>query len=98
MQDSLGTRTVHVCLIDAFPDWECAYAMAYLSNPLWQKRPGSLVVKTVGVSIAPVRSQGSLTVLPDMAAADLRPADSAMLILPGSTAFEHGAGEAFVAK
>lgn len=98
MQDSNGTRTIHVGVIDAFTDWELAYAMAYLSNPLWQKRPGTLVVKTVGVSLATVRSLGSLTVQPDMAAADLRPQNSAMLILPGSSSFGSGAGEAFVAK
>jgi putative intracellular protease/amidase len=83
-------RTVHLYVFDTFADWEAAYAVAGIHNPAFQREPGTWQVKTVGASLATVRSMGNVGVLPDMALDDLHPADSAMLILPGGEGWDQG--------
>ena len=78
------TETVHVALYDTLADWEPGYALAAINRPLWQKEPGRFRVRTVGVDTTPVRTLGGVQLQPDSALAQLRPADSAMLILPGN--------------
>ena len=81
-------RTVHVALYDGWADWEIAHLMARVSNPAWQHDPGTWQIRTVSESLAPVTSMGGLHAVPDLAAADLTPADSAMLVLPGAGGWE----------
>lgn len=76
--------TVHLAVYDTLADWEPGYAVAHLNRPLWHRTPGRFTVRTVGPTTAPVTTAGGLRVLPDLALADLTPADSAMLILPGN--------------
>jgi putative intracellular protease/amidase len=78
------TETVHVAAYDTLADWEVGHATAHLNKPLWHKTPGRYVTATVGATTAPITTMGGATILPDVALADLRPADSAMLILPGN--------------
>ncbi len=47
-------------------------------------------MKTVGVTADPVVSAGGMRVVPDVVLAELSPADSAMLILPGADTWESG--------
>lgn len=76
--------TVHLYVFDGFMDFEPAFALAGIRNPDFQREPGRFEVKTVAQkSRAPLRSMGGLAIQPDLALEDLRPADSAMLILPG---------------
>ncbi|MER5371803.1 DJ-1/PfpI family protein [Streptomyces sp. NPDC002553] len=70
-------KPVHLAVYDTLADWETGHATAYLA------RAGH-PVRTVGPSTAPVRSIGGLRIQPDLALADLRPEDSALLILPGA--------------
>jgi putative intracellular protease/amidase len=74
---------VHVAVFDTLADWEIGYVTAHITKPLWQREPGRFKVVTVGLSAAPVTTMGGLRVVPDMTLDQLRPADSAMLILPG---------------
>ena len=78
------TETVHVAAYDTLADWEVGYATAHINKPLWHKTPGRFATATVGASSEAITTMGGTRVLPDLALADLRPADSAMLILPGN--------------
>jgi putative intracellular protease/amidase len=89
--------TVHLYVFDGYADWEPAFAVAGIHNPQFQQHPGRWHVKTVGAqSKRAVHSMGGLAVLPDMALVDLRPEDSALLMLPGGLGWEDAAthGEA----
>ncbi len=79
--------TVHLAVYDTFADWEVGHVTAAINRPLWHKTPGRFAVRTVGASTEPVTSMGGLRVTPDVALADLRPQDSAMLVLPGNEIF-----------
>jgi putative intracellular protease/amidase len=94
----MHVETVHLFLLDRLADWEAGFAIAHINSPQWQRRPGSFRVCTVGLGRALVVSQGGVTMLPDTLLDDLSPAESSMLILPGSPAWEEGRCEPAVAK
>lgn len=81
-------RTVHMAVYDTLADWEVGAATAQLANSSWHREPGTFQVKTVGLTTEPITTMGRLRVTPDLALADLDPADSAMLILPGADLWE----------
>ncbi|MFF0493835.1 type 1 glutamine amidotransferase family protein [Nocardia sp. NPDC004068] len=91
-------RTAHVAVYDTFADWEPGYVTAQINRGLWQREPGSWRVVTVGPSREPVTSMGGLRVLPDLALDELAPADSALLLLPGSDTWVTGELAAFGRK
>ncbi|GAB3962691.1 DJ-1/PfpI family protein [Streptomyces sparsus] len=72
-----SVRTVHVALYDTLADWEIGLVTPYL------RKNGCRVV-TVAEQTGPVTTMGGLRVLPDLTLAALRPADSALLIVPGA--------------
>ncbi|GAA3649699.1 DJ-1/PfpI family protein [Streptomyces fenghuangensis] len=74
-------KTVHVAVYDTFADWEIPYVTTALTGA------GHHVVY-VGESGEPVISMGGMQVSPGLSVADLRPADSALLVLPGADAWE----------
>jgi putative intracellular protease/amidase len=84
-------QTVHLFVLDTMADWETGYAIAGINQPMYQLNPGRYTVRTVGPTRDPVRTLGGISIVPDMALAELRPAESAMLILPGATAWEEDA-------
>ncbi|WP_059009767.1 DJ-1/PfpI family protein [Streptomyces specialis] len=69
--------TVHLAVYDTLADWETGHAVAELARRGYR-------VLAVGPTTEPVTTVGGLRWLPDLALADLRPEDSAMLILPGA--------------
>jgi putative intracellular protease/amidase len=79
----MSTKHVHVAVFDTLADWELGYATSHIQRADWQREPGRYDVVTVGPSTAPVTTMGGLRIVPDLALADLRPEDSAMLILAG---------------
>ncbi|MER5886202.1 DJ-1/PfpI family protein [Streptomyces sp. NPDC001941] len=85
------TRTVHLAVYDTLADWETGHATA------WLARTGH-EVRTVGLSTDPVRSIGGLRITPDLALGDLRPEDSALLLLPGADLWDAGDDLAAFAK
>ncbi|CCH28796.1 DJ-1/PfpI family protein [Actinosynnema sp. NPDC047251] len=91
----MNTKTVHLALYDTLADWEFGFATARINNPAFQKNPGSHVVRTVGATLDPITTMGGLRVLPDLVLADVDPADSAMLILPGADSWEGDANAGF---
>ncbi|MFF9915103.1 DJ-1/PfpI family protein [Streptomyces sp. NPDC013457] len=71
-------RTVHLAVYDTLADWETGHATAWLAR-------SGFTVTTVGpVAEKPVTTIGGTRILPDLSLADLRPEDSALLVLPGA--------------
>lgn len=90
-------ETVHLFVLDTMADWEPGYAVAGINQPAFQSQPGRYSVRTIAPTPEPVRTTGGLTVLPDMCLDDLRPQESAMLILPGAAAWDQGEHGAAIA-
>jgi putative intracellular protease/amidase len=88
-------RTVHLAVFDGLADWEVGHATAHIRNGAWQSGPVRYGIATVGATPAPVTTMGGLRVVPDLELADLEPAASAMLILPGSGGWDTGELAAF---
>ncbi|WP_063049610.1 type 1 glutamine amidotransferase family protein [Nocardia arthritidis] len=81
-------KTVHMAVYDTLADWEVGAATAHINKPSWHREPGTWQVKTVGPSAEPITTMGGMRIVPDVVLADLTPADSAMLILPGAETWE----------
>jgi putative intracellular protease/amidase len=94
----MNTATVHTAIYDTMADWEVGFATAHINNGYWQRQPGSIRVVTVGESKEPVTTMGGMQIVPDVVIDDLRPADSAMLILPGADTWLAGGNLAFAKK
>ena len=77
-------ETVYLAVYDTLADWEPGFATAHLNKPMWHRTPGRFRVATVGPSTALVTTAGGVRILPDVALADVDPADAAMLVLPGN--------------
>ncbi len=82
--------TVHVAVYDTLADWEIGYLTAYLRNGLYQRPGRRFGVVTVGPTREPVTTMGGLRVTPDVALAEVAPADSAMLVLAGARSWDEG--------
>ncbi|WP_395361343.1 DJ-1/PfpI family protein [Streptomyces sp. YH02] len=80
----MGTKTVHLAVYDTLADWETGHATAWLAR-------AGYTIKTVGpVAGEPVTTIAGIRIVPDLALADLRPEDSALLILPGAEKYDEG--------
>lgn len=77
----MDRKTVHVAVYDTFADWEFTYATTALTGAGYR-------IVYVGESGEPVISMGGMRVTPTLSVVDLRPDDSALLILPGADAWE----------
>jgi putative intracellular protease/amidase len=93
-----SAKTVHMAVYDTLSDWEVGYATAHIRNGYWQKEPGRHTVVTVAATKDPVTTMGGATILPDMTVDELRPEDSAMLILAGADTWLTGGNTEFAAK
>ncbi|WP_326729669.1 type 1 glutamine amidotransferase family protein [Streptomyces phaeochromogenes] len=80
---SSNRKPVHLAVYDTLADWETGHTTAYLAR-------GGYEIRTVGASLAPVRSVGGLRIQPDVTLDDLRPEDSSLLILPGADLWDTG--------
>ena len=87
------TRTAHVALYDTLADWEVGHLMVELRTGRFTGEPWRVV--TVAASTEPVTTMGGLRVVPDLALADLDPADSDLLVLPGNALYDEGQGDEF---
>lgn len=84
----MSTQPVYLYVLDTMADWEPGYAITGISNPAYQARPGRFEVRTVGARREAVRTMGGVTIVPDLALADVRAEGSALLILPGAETWE----------
>ncbi|MFD3804825.1 type 1 glutamine amidotransferase family protein [Streptomyces sp. NPDC058611] len=77
-------KPVHLAVYDTYADWETGYTTAHLTQRGHQ-------VRTVGTAAGePVTTMGGVRIQPDLALADLRPEDSALLILTGAELWDSG--------
>jgi putative intracellular protease/amidase len=83
-------NTVHLFVFDTMSDWEIGYAAAGINHSIFQTRPGSYRIETVGIGKTPVRTMGGLTIQPDSLLDEVNPLNSAMLILPGGVTWDAG--------
>ena len=77
-------------VFDGLSDWETGYAIAAINTPRFQRLPGRYRVRTVALHSDVVQTMGGVRIVPNLTLAQLSPADSAMLILPGGDAWETG--------
>jgi putative intracellular protease/amidase len=90
------TTAVHLAIYDTLADWETGYATAHINSDDWQQDPGRFHIVTVGETDRPVTTKGGVRITPDVTVAELRPEDSAMLILPGADTWLTGGNAVFV--
>jgi putative intracellular protease/amidase len=81
-------KIVHLFVFDTMSDWEYGHLVAGINNPQFQKSPGKFGIKTVALSAKPVVSIGGLSVTANLTLDQLRPDNSAMLVLPGGIAWD----------
>lgn len=79
----MTTKDVHLLVLDTLADWEPGFAIAHINQPA-PGMPSRYRVRTVGLSSEPVLTKGGMRILPDLTVAQLSPAESALLILPGA--------------
>jgi putative intracellular protease/amidase len=79
--------TVHVLVFDGFADWQAALALCEV------RRPGDWQVRTIGFDRDAVVSMGGLTVLPDLALAEVDLQRAALVIVPGGHLWQRGEGQ-----
>src|SRR5215472_15697029 len=93
----MSITAVHVAVFDTLADWEIGYATAHIGRDSWQRQPGRYPVVTVGPTREPVTTMGGLRITPDIALAELRPEDSAMLIMAGGDQWDQDSMAGFLA-
>ena len=91
------TENVHLAIYDGLADWEIGHLTSHVNSDAYQKAPGRYRVTTVAATAEPITTMGGLRIVPDLTLADLRPEDSALLVLPGADAWLTGGNTEFVA-
>jgi putative intracellular protease/amidase len=88
--------TAHVAVYDTMADWEVGHLLAELRSGRFTGTRFDVV--TVAESLEPITTMGGVRILPDLRLAELDPAASDILILPGADIWDgDGGGEAFAA-
>ena len=83
----MSRQDVYLGVYDGLSDWEFGFATGHINQALWQHTPDRYRVVTVGATDQSIVTTGGLRVLPDISVEDVSISDAAMLILPGSTAW-----------
>jgi putative intracellular protease/amidase len=89
----MNSRTAHLAIYDGLADPEVGHLLAELHTGRFTGVAYEVI--TVADSPAPITTMGGLRLRPDILLADLDPADSDLLILPGSEMWDAGGGDAF---
>lgn len=77
------SKPVYLAVYNTLADWEPGHATAQLARAGYE-------IRTVGLTREPVTTVGGLRIQPDLALDDVRPADAALLILPGADLWDTG--------
>jgi putative intracellular protease/amidase len=83
----------HLAVFDTLADWETGHLLAELRTGRFTGT--SFEIVTVGLTKDPVVTMGGVRIVPDIALADLDPAASSLLILPGAEIWADAEGKAF---
>lgn len=87
--------TAHLAVYDTLADWEVGHLLAELRTGRFTGTRFDVVA--VAESREPVTTMGGVRILPDAPVAELEPADSDLLILPGADIWDAGGGQPFTA-
>jgi putative intracellular protease/amidase len=90
-----SSPTAHVAVYDTLADWEVGHLLAELRSGRFTGAPFDVV--TVAESPGPVTTMGGVRIQPDAVPADVDPAGSDLLVLPGAAMWDAGGGEPFAA-
>ncbi|MDA0150483.1 DJ-1/PfpI family protein [Vibrio sp. LaRot3] len=77
-------RTVHIAVYPTLADWEIGLLSAHINSSQFQRGEEQFQIVTVAKSLAPIRTKGGMTILPDISLEQLDVKHSAILILPGA--------------
>jgi putative intracellular protease/amidase len=91
----MGKRTAHLALYEGAAEMEVGHLLAELHTGRYTGTAFDVV--TVAESRDPVASMGGITMVPDTLLAELDPAQSDLLVMPGAEMWDAGGGEAFAA-
>jgi putative intracellular protease/amidase len=91
----MNERKAHLGLYEGFAEMEVGHLLAELHTGRFTGTGFGLVA--VADSPEPVMSMGGVTTVPDALLAELEPAGSDLLILPGAEMWDAGGGGAFAA-
>jgi putative intracellular protease/amidase len=88
-------RTAHLGVYDTLTDSEVGHVLVELHTGRFTGTRFDVI--TVAEANKPITTMGGVTIVPDMLLADLDPAQSDVLILPGAETWDVGGGAAFAA-
>jgi putative intracellular protease/amidase len=88
-----GNRIAHLGLYDTLADWEVGHLLAELHSGRFTGVKFDIVA--VAESREPITTMGGVRMVPDDLIAELDPADSDLLILPGADMWDVGGGQPF---
>jgi putative intracellular protease/amidase len=91
----MDERTAHLCLYNGAAEMEVGHLLAELHTGRYTGASFDLV--TVAESDEPITSMGGVRLDPDALLAELDPAESELLILPGAEMWDAGGGAPFAA-
>ena len=86
-------RTAHLAAYDGLAEMEVGHLLTELHTGRFTGSPFDVV--SVAETLDPVTTMGGMRVVPDLLLADLDPADSDLLIMPGAEMWDAGGGSAF---
>lgn len=89
----MPTATAHLAVFDTLADWETGHLLAELRTGRFTGTSYEIV--TVAETPDPVTTMGGVRIVPDTVLADLDPASSSLLILPGGAIWDGPTGIAF---
>lgn len=90
---STRNRTAHLGLYDTLADWEVGHLLAELRSGRFTGVRFDIVA--VAESRDPITTMGGVRMVPDALIAELDPANSDLLILPGADIWDAGGGQPF---
>lgn len=85
----------HLALYDGAAEMEVGHLLGELHTGRFTGTSVDLV--TVAESLEPITSMGGVRIVPDALLAELEPADSDLLVMPGAEMWDAGGGESFAA-
>ena len=91
--------TVYIYLITTMADWEFGHVTAELNSKRFFKSDApQIVVKTVSMTKEPVKTMGSLTIIPDCTIDEIELSDKTVLLLPGADTWADAKHAAIIQK
>ena len=81
--------TIYIYVLETLADWELGHITSELnSGRFFKKDAPSVSVKTVGISKAPIKTMGGLSIVPDCVIDDIVIDEKSVLLLPGANTWE----------